>query len=104
LQGGAVFLSPTVLLETIWVLQSCYGASGPVLRETMALLVRHPHIVLGAAEQGAEFFRLWQGGLDAEDAAHLAFAGDVQAFVTFDRALVKRANKLSSLVVAERAG
>jgi predicted nucleic-acid-binding protein len=101
LHGGEVLLSPTVLLETIWVLESRYGASDATLHETMAALVRHPHVVLGTPEQAAEFFRLWRGGLEPEDAVHLAFAGDVQAFVTFDRALVRRAKKLSSVVVAE---
>jgi predicted nucleic-acid-binding protein len=103
LQAGDVFVAPTVLLETLWVLESRYGASDDVLLDTVAALVRFPSLTVGAPEQVAEFFRLWRGGLDPQDAAHLAFVGDVDAFFTFDRALVKRAKRLGSKLVAAHA-
>jgi predicted nucleic acid-binding protein len=96
LRDGGVILPPTVILETLWVLRSCYGATGDALAATVGLLARLPAVTIGTPEQCAEFFRLWRGGLDPEDAVHLAFAGDVDAFVTSDRALVKRAKKLGS--------
>ncbi len=99
-----VVIIPTVLVETLWVLASCYGASREQLVSSIELLAKHPRITIGEDTQGAEFLRLWRGGLDAEDAAHLAFAGDAAAFVTFDRDLVKRAKKLGSTIPAELAG
>jgi predicted nucleic-acid-binding protein len=102
LASGDVVISPTVLLETLWVLESRYGASDDVLLDTVAALARLSSVAIGRPKQAAEFFRLWRGGLDPQDAAHLAFVDDVDAFVTFDRALVKRAKELGSTIVAER--
>lgn len=101
LQAGAVTIPPTVLLETLWVLESRYGATDEVLLDTVTALARSPSITIGHPEQSAEFFRLWRGGLDPQDAAHLAFVVDVEAFVSFDRDLVKRARKLGSTIAAE---
>jgi predicted nucleic-acid-binding protein len=101
LSSGDVVIAPTVLLETLWVLASRYGATDEVLLDTMTALARCVGVTIGRGEQAAEFFRLWRGGLDPEDAAHLAFVDEVDAFVTFDRALVKRAKKLGSTVAAE---
>jgi predicted nucleic-acid-binding protein len=104
LGAGDVVISPTVLLETLWVLESRYGASDDVLLDTVAALARLSAVTIGRPEQCAEFFRLWRGGLDPQDAAHLAFVDEVDAFVTFDRDLVKRARKLGSTVAAELSG
>jgi predicted nucleic-acid-binding protein len=103
LRHGDVFISPTVLLETLWVLESRYGATGDALLDTIAVLARHPAITIGTPAQAAEFFRLWRGGLDPQDAVHLAFVGEVDRFVSFDREFVKRAKKLGSAVAAELA-
>jgi predicted nucleic-acid-binding protein len=98
-----VVISPTVLLETLWVLESRYGANKDVLLETVAALAGFAGVTIGQPDQAAEFFRLWRGGLDPQDAAHLAFVDEVDAFVTFDRGLVKRAKKVGSAVAAELA-
>ena len=97
LQEGDVVITPTVLLEVMWVLESRYGASEGELRSALEHLARHPAVSIGAPEQAAEFFRLWDAGLDAQDAAHLAFVGEVEAFVTFDKPFAKRAAKAKSL-------
>lgn len=101
LQSGDVVVPPTVVLETLWVLRSRYGATDEALLDSMTTLARFAGVSIGTPEQSAEFFRLWQGGLDPQDAAHLAFVDEVDAFVTFDRSLVKRAKKLGSAVAAE---
>jgi predicted nucleic-acid-binding protein len=101
LESEDVVISPTVLLETLWVLESRYGATDEVLLDCVSALARFATVTIGRPEQSAEFFRLWQGGLAPQDAAHLAFVEEVDAFVTFDRALVKRATKLGSTIAAE---
>lgn len=98
-----VTIPASVVLEVVWVLRSAYGATDAQIRAGLHKLVCIPKVVMVAPEQGAAFLRLWEGGLSAEDAAHLAFAGDVERFVTFDRDLVKRAKKLDSTVAAELA-
>jgi predicted nucleic-acid-binding protein len=101
LGSGDVVISPPVLLETLCVLESPYGASDDVLLETVAALARFSSVAIGRPEQAAGVFRPWRGGLDPQDAAHLAFVDDIDAFVTFDRALVKRAKELGSTLAAE---
>jgi predicted nucleic-acid-binding protein len=101
LGSGGVVISPAVLLETLWVLESRFGASDDVLLDTVAAIARFSSVAIGRPERVAEFFRVWRGGLDSEDAAHLAFADDVDAFVTFDRASVRRAKKLGSTVTMD---
>jgi len=103
LQQGDVLVTPTVLLEVMWVLESRYAVSDTELHSTMQDLARFPAITIGTHEQAAEFFRLWEAGLDKQDAAHLAFAGEVEAFVTFDKGFSKRAKKAGSMVAVELA-
>ncbi len=99
-----VLVTSTVLLEFIWVLQS----NGKLSREEVSLAIQRlssiPTLTIVSGEACAEFLRLWAAGLEAEDAAHLAFVGDVDAFVTFDRAFAKRANKAKATVTVELAG
>jgi len=104
LSADGAFISSTVLLELIWVLDSVGGLSDSEILEAMETLASRPNLTIVSPDACDEFLRLWRGGLDAEDAAHLAFASDVDGFVTFDRALVKRAKKLASQLPAEIAG
>ena len=96
-------IPPTVMLELIWVLRSLGGLSDHEIQDSLQTLAAKPNLTLGSPEGCAQFLHLWQSGLDAEDAAHLAFVGDVDAFVTFDRTLAKRANKAKTTVTVELA-
>jgi predicted nucleic acid-binding protein len=101
LQRDEVLITATVLLELLWVLRSLADLTDRELRDVVRTLAAWPTVTIVTPSACEEFLRLWEGGLDLEDAAHLAFVGDVDTFVTFDRALVKRAKKLGSVVVAE---
>lgn len=103
LSHGDVLITATVLLELLWVLRSLAQLSETELRDAVRTLAAWPNVTVVSPSACDEFLRLWEGGLDAEDAAHLAFVGDVDAFFTFDRALVKRAKRLGSKVVAAHA-
>jgi predicted nucleic-acid-binding protein len=99
-----VLITATVLLEFIWVLQS----NGNLTREEVMRAIRHlssvSTVTIVAPEACAEFLRLWSSGIDVEDALHLAFVGEVDAFLTFDRAFAKRARKAKSVVEVAVAG
>lgn len=101
LTGDGVLVTATVVLELIWVLRSIASLTDDEIRDALRVIAASPAVTVVAPSACDEFLRLWAGGLDAEDAAHLAFAGDVNTFVTFDRPLVKRAKKLGSTVLAE---
>ena len=93
-------ITPTVILELVWVLRSLGGLNNADLHEIVRTLAGRPNITVGtpgAPEACEEFLRLWAAGLGVEDAAHVAFAGDVGAFVTFDKDFAKRAAKAKSL-------
>ena len=91
IDGEDVFISTTVMLETEWVLRSVYGYT-PIqvctaLRAFAGLTrvsLEDPGLVATALDRMAH-------GLDFADALHLGRADDCDAFVTFDRQLVKAA-------------
>ncbi len=99
-------ITPTVLLELLWVLRSLGGLQTADLQEIVRTLAARSNITIGtpgAPEACQEFLRLWAAGLDPEDAAHVAFVGDVDAFVTFDKDFSKRAKKAGSTMPVELA-
>ena len=102
LAGDGVLVTATVVLELIWVLRSIASLTDDEIRDAIRVIAAWPSVTVVSSSACDEFLHLWAGGLDAEDAAHLAFVDEVKAFVTFDHALVKRAKKLGSIVVAER--
>lgn len=104
LAGGEVLVTATVVLELIWVLRSIASLTDDEIRHAIRIIAAWPSVTVVSPTSCDEFLRLWAGGLDAEDAAHLAFLHEADAFVTFDRALVKRAKKLGSTIAAELPG
>lgn len=97
-------IPPTVMLELIWVLRTLGGLSDHEIQDSLQTLAARPNLTLGSPEGCAAFLHLWANGLDAEDAVHLAFAGEVDTFVTFDRAFAKRARKAKATITVELAG
>ena len=96
-----LWIAKTVLLEMEWVLRYTYEFSPAqvdrALRSTVSLqnaTVEDPEAVLRAIE--------WRSaGIDFADALHLASAHGARRFVTFDKALVKRAARLRTRPAAE---
>ncbi len=93
LAAGPVWIAKTVLLETVWVLESVYGYSEALVREALARLLGMAQV---HAEDEADVVRaldLAAHGLDLADAMHLVSRPPDSKFVSFDRALLKRANR-----------
>ena len=97
LSSGDVLVTATVVLELLWVLRSIGGLSDDEMRDAVRTLAAWPSVTVVSVDRCEEFLRLWEAGLDAQDAAHLAFAGEVEAFVTFDKPFAKRTAKANSL-------
>ncbi len=97
-----VLVTMTVLLETEWVLRSAYQASkSDVIKKLRAFMgletvkVRDPAAVRRA-------FDAAEAGLEFADAVHLAEAEGCEAFVTFDKALVRTAERAGlNMIVRE---
>lgn len=91
LKEHQLLIPMTVLLETEWVLRSRYRYSKNQVAEAMkALMVLdhvvlpQPHLIRWAIDRHAE-------GADFADMIHIAAAGDVDAFASFEKDIPKRA-------------
>jgi len=97
--AAPVAIASTVLLETIWVLQSRYSVSRADIIAACRKLAGSPSFFIGEPGAVAELLRLWDAGLELEDALHLAFAGEAEALLTFDQEFVRRARKAKARTV-----
>src|SRR5260370_20444218 len=89
--SGPIFISPTVVLEWEWVLRSLYGFSRLEIAHALKAFCGAPGVSVGDAAAVERAFRLSELGLDFADALHVAQAGECEAFVTFDRRLIRKA-------------
>jgi len=103
LEGRSQFTAPpTVILELVWVLESC-GCTRADVARGLRLLFGLPNFK--PKEPEALWFALayYERGLDFGDALHIALSAKEDGFVTFDRALVKQAGKAGTTPRAAEA-
>jgi len=98
-ESGPIFISPTVILESEWVLRSFYDFSRSAVIDALKAFCGAPDVKVGEAAAVKRAFQLAERGLDFADALHLAQAQGCEAFVTFDKRLAKKAGELDGLVV-----
>lgn len=91
IDGGDVFVSTTVLLESEWVLRSVYDFdANKVARAFRALAglptvsVEDPALVAGALDRV-------ENGMDFADALHLGAASECECLLTFDLRFIETA-------------
>jgi predicted nucleic-acid-binding protein len=92
-----IYLSKTVLLELEWVLRFSYELPSKVILQALRNLVGLPNIVLEQQREIAEALDGFEQGLDFADALHLASSRRAGRFATFDKKLIKRAEKLTDI-------
>jgi len=95
IDGGEVWLSLTVILETEWVLRSSYGFSPAEITAAFRTLAGQPTVSIDNPATLADALLLFEAGLDFADALHFCATPDGMDFATFDRALLKQAAKLA---------
>lgn len=101
---GRVFVSLTVVLEFEWVLRGFYElGSADVIRVMRALAGMHGVILESRDDVLAALDACESPKLDFADALHVVRSGRCTGFVTFDKALVKRAAKAGLIVPVEAA-
>jgi predicted nucleic-acid-binding protein len=88
-----IWLLPTVLLETEWVLRSLYAYSRERIHAGLTAFIGLRSVSLEHQERIAEALDWFEQGMDFADALHLAAAADCAAFATFDRKLAASAKK-----------
>jgi predicted nucleic acid-binding protein len=89
-------LLPTVLMETIWVLQSRYRMTCGVICERLRRLTGHPMTENVAGEAVVWALEQFEHGADFADMLHIALAAQASGtrFATFDQGIAKRSNSL----------
>lgn len=89
-------LSHVVLIELVWVLQRCYGASREVVTDTLERLLRTQGLVVQEAEQVWQALRIYRQSGDFADCliARVAMAAGCDEVVTFDKGATKAGMRL----------
>lgn len=101
-ERGLVWIAKTVLLETAWVLQDSYITEPGAIVESFLKLLGMPAVVFEDPQAVTNALRFVQEGLDFADALHLSSMPPGAKFVSFDRKLVRRAQR-SGLAAVEDA-
>jgi predicted nucleic-acid-binding protein len=96
-EGGGIFVSTSVLLETEWVLRSGYGFATERLIRALRDFAGLPGITLEDPRLAARALDWAEQGLDFADALHLGGAQGCTAFMSFDRKLAKLAAGVSDI-------
>jgi predicted nucleic-acid-binding protein len=91
--SGQIWIGKTVLLETEWVLRNSYGFDAEAVRKSILSVVGLSHVHLEDEPAVQAALELNEQGLDFADALHLCSRPAGAEFVSFDRALVRRATR-----------
>ena len=93
-------VTPTVLLETAWVLRASYELDDVQVVAMFRELSRLAEVRFAEAPLVDEAMRLTQAGVDFADAIHAATC-PAEQLRTFDKDFVKRAKRAKSRVLVE---
>ena len=91
IDGGPVFASTTVMLESEWVLRSVYGFNGTEVAAALRSFSGLPNVSIESPVLLAEALDRAQKGVDFADALHLGAAARCEVMLTFDRRFVAAA-------------
>ena len=91
IDGGPVFASTTVMLESEWVLRSVYGFAGTEIAAALRSFSGLPTVSVESPVVLAEALDRAQTGMDFADALHLGAAARCEAILTFDRRFIEMA-------------
>jgi predicted nucleic-acid-binding protein len=94
MQRSQIFIPKTVMLETEWVLRHAYGIDRKQIRRGFQNLMGLPNVKTEDSRSLALAISWYGLGIDFADALHLASSSEAKEFVTFDKSLAQKANKL----------
>ena len=99
--GGAVFVPVTVVLETEWVLRSAYGYGAAEVIGAIRAFAGLPNVAVEDAGAVAAALDLADKGIDLANALHLGRSAHCERFATFDRRFLKAARRAGETAVRE---
>jgi predicted nucleic-acid-binding protein len=100
-RAGPIWIAKTVLLETGWVLRSLYGFDERAIRDAFTKLLGLRNVHAEDEASVAAALALTASGIELADALHLSSRPPGTAFVSFDRAFVRRARRAVAAEVSE---
>jgi predicted nucleic-acid-binding protein len=92
--SDAVFVPKTVILELEWVLRGAYGAPRSMIASAVETVLTTANVEVEDAVAVARALDWFRQGMDFADALHLASSRHVEAFLTFDAGMRRRAASL----------
>jgi predicted nucleic-acid-binding protein len=95
--SGQIFISKTVLIESEWVLRFSYELPSNVILQALRNIIGLPNVMVEQQREIADALDGFERGLDFADALHLASSRRAGKFATFDKKLIKRAEKLTDI-------
>jgi predicted nucleic-acid-binding protein len=98
--AGPIWIAKTVLLETRWVLRRLYGYEEAAIHDSFTDLLGFDNVYVEDEASVAAALALIAHGLDFADALHLSSRPAGAAFVSFDRSLVRCANRAGAAKVS----
>ena len=97
----SIFITTNVILETEWVLRYAYQFEPLKIADAFQSLFGLSNVQLEEPLIIAEAMEWHKKNLDFADALHLAKSQMSKSFATFDKRLIKKALKLTSITVSE---
>jgi len=101
IDGAAVFVPVTVILETEWVLRSAYGYAPADVIHALRAFGGLPTVSMEEPDAIGAALDLAARGMDFADALHVVRSGRCEGFATFDRRLARTAAEAGVAAVRE---
>ena len=95
------WIAKTVLLETEWVLRSLYGFDAASVHQAFSTLLGFDGVQVEDEQCVSSALSLTSNGIQFADAMHLSSRPPGAKFVSFDRTLVRRAQRAGAVDVHE---
>lgn len=100
---GPIWIAKTVLLETAWVLRTAYDFDDAMVCDAFTNLLGLPNTLVEDSDAILDALDLVTQGIQIADAIHLTSRPPGATFLSFDKALVRRAQKAGVPSVATPA-
>lgn len=97
LEVNDIFIAMTVILETEWVLRHAYAIERKTIQQAFRKLLGLPNVHVEDPNSLFRAIRWYETGLDFADALHLASGLKSESFATFDKKMIQKASKLTSI-------
>ena len=97
----SIWIAKTVLLETAWVLESVYGFTDKEIHQAFIQLLGLKNVRCEDESGVGYALALFAQGVDIADAMHVSSRPGGAVFLTFDRRLVRHAQKAGATKIGE---